>query len=85
MVTREGTTYDRSSLALSGAALANFHESIMPQGTINIIWSYKVCLFFFIVGRAVRVQHIRNGKELKEVVYDNNYDFNFQVRALQLL
>lgn len=42
-------------------------------------------LIFFIVGRAVRVQHIRIGKELKEVVYDNNYDFNFQVRALQLL
>lgn len=35
-------------------------------------------------GRAVRVQHIRNGKELKEIVYDNNYDFNFQVRILSV-
>ncbi|CAH3166161.1 unnamed protein product [Porites evermanni] len=29
-------------------------------------------------GRKVHVHHIRNGKELKEIVYDNHYDFNFQ-------
>ena len=32
-----------------------------------------------ISGREVRVKHIRYGKELKEIVFDNNYDFNFQV------
>lgn len=32
-----------------------------------------------ISGREVSVKHIRYGKELKEIVFDNNYDFNFQV------
>ena len=38
----------------------------------------------FILGRKVRVHHLRNGKELKQIVYDNHYDFNFQVCALWL-
>ena len=35
-----------------------------------------------VIGRKVHVHHLRNGKELKEIVYDNHYDFNFQVRIL---
>ena len=45
----------------------------------------SVCMkCVFITGRKVRVHHLRNGKELKKIVYDNHYDFNFQVCALWL-
>ena len=34
---------------------------------------------FFHTGRATWTRHVRNGKELPEIIRDNYYDFNFQV------
>ena len=40
---------------------------------------YLYLFYTLSVGRRVKVRHIRDGEELKEIVFDNNYDFNFQV------
>lgn len=39
---------------------------------------FAALLHTHLAGRQVRVKHIRYGYELKEIVFDNHYDFNFQ-------
>ena len=35
--------------------------------------------FVFFLGRATWTKHVRNGKELPEIIRDNHFDFNFAV------
>ncbi|XP_029639774.1 DBH-like monooxygenase protein 1 isoform X2 [Octopus sinensis] len=39
---------------------------------------FAVLLHAHLAGRKIRVRHIRNGKLLPDVMYDENYDFNYQ-------
>ncbi|XP_073234410.1 DBH-like monooxygenase protein 1 [Porites lutea] len=50
-------------------------KSPLPGNKIKI---FAALLHTHLAGRKVRVHHLRNGKELKQIVYDNHYDFNFQ-------
>ncbi|CAI9727121.1 DBH-like monooxygenase protein 1 [Octopus vulgaris] len=55
---------------------------ITPEG--NNQWNedgvkmFAVLLHAHLAGRKIRVRHIRNGKLLPDVMYDENYDFNYQ-------
>ncbi|ROT79588.1 putative MOXD1-like 2 [Penaeus vannamei] len=53
--------------------------SSFPAG-INV---FAVILHTHLLGRKVRVRHLRDGRELEPIAQDNNYDFNYQeYRAL---
>ncbi|ROT86052.1 putative MOXD1-like 2 [Penaeus vannamei] len=55
------------------------HPLLLPPG-INV---FAVILHTHLLGRKVRVRHLRDGRELEPIAQDNNYDFNYQeYRAL---
>nr|XP_053650331.1 DBH-like monooxygenase protein 1 [Cherax quadricarinatus] len=55
--------------------------ALSPTG-INV---FAVILHTHLLGRKVRVRHLRQGRELEPIAQDNNYDFNYQeYRALKL-
>ncbi|CAH3037795.1 unnamed protein product, partial [Porites lobata] len=59
----------------SACTKKGLEKSPLPGYKIKI---FAALLHTHLAGRKVRVHHLRNGKELKRIVYDNHYDFNFQ-------
>ena len=52
-------------------------EKSEEKQLISFVW-------FPLLGRAAWTKHICKGKELPDIARDNNYDFNFQVRGVNL-
>ncbi|KAK4302315.1 hypothetical protein Pmani_025590 [Petrolisthes manimaculis] len=63
-----------------GHCVAECTNAAFPPTGINV---FAVILHTHLLGRSVRVRHIRQGRELEPIARDNNYDFNYQeYRAL---
>ncbi|XP_068207395.1 MOXD1 homolog 2-like [Palaemon carinicauda] len=63
-----------------GHCVGECTEAALPPTGINV---FAVILHTHLLGRKVRVRHIRDGRELEPIAQDNNYDFNYQeYRAL---
>ncbi|CAH3168091.1 unnamed protein product [Porites evermanni] len=53
-----------------------FKNSGLPEGGINV---FAAGPHAHMAGRATWTKHVRNGKELPEIIRDNHFDFNFAV------
>ena len=47
----------------------------MSLPKINV---FGILLHAHLLGKSIRVRHIRNGTELPNIAFDKYYDFNFQ-------
>ena len=54
----------------------------MNEGQTQSIHLFAGFLHSHLAGRAMRVRHVRNGKELPPILKDDSYDFNFQDYAM---
>jgi len=52
-----------------------FKDSTLPTGGINV---FATLLHTHLAGRKIWIRHLRNGRELPNIVRDEHYDFNFQ-------
>ncbi|XP_020615016.1 DBH-like monooxygenase protein 1 isoform X2 [Orbicella faveolata] len=52
-----------------------FKDSTLPTGGINV---FATLLHTHLAGRRTWLRHLRNGRELPDIVRDEHYDFNFQ-------
>ncbi|XP_069156757.1 DBH-like monooxygenase protein 1 [Procambarus clarkii] len=65
-----------------GHCVAECTQAALPTTGINV---FAVILHTHLLGRKVRVRHLRQGRELEPIAQDNNYDFNYQeYRALKI-
>ncbi|XP_042882375.1 MOXD1 homolog 2-like [Penaeus japonicus] len=63
-----------------GHCVGECTQEALPRTGINV---FAVILHTHLLGRKVRVRHLRDGRELEPIAQDNNYDFNYQeYRAL---
>ncbi|KAG7162285.1 MOXD1 2-like [Homarus americanus] len=64
-----------------GHCVGECTQAALPTTGINV---FAVILHTHLLGRKVRVRHLRQGRELEPIAQDNNYDFNYQeYRALK--
>ncbi|XP_071534713.1 DBH-like monooxygenase protein 1 [Panulirus ornatus] len=64
-----------------GHCVAECTQVALPSTGISV---FAVILHTHLLGRKVRVRHLRQGRELEPIAQDNNYDFNYQeYRALK--
>ncbi|XP_071513833.1 DBH-like monooxygenase protein 1 [Panulirus ornatus] len=65
-----------------GHCVAECTQAALPTTGIKV---FAVVLHTHLLGRKVRVRHLRQGRELEPIAQDNNYDFNYQeYRALKI-
>ncbi|XP_076032752.1 MOXD1 homolog 2-like [Oratosquilla oratoria] len=63
-----------------GHCIGECTTAALPSSGINV---FAAILHTHLLGRKVRVRHIRGDRELEPIAQDNNYDFNYQeYRAL---
>ncbi|XP_045118850.1 MOXD1 homolog 2-like [Portunus trituberculatus] len=63
-----------------GHCVGECTQLVFPPSGIHV---FAVILHTHLLGRKVRVRHLRNGRELEPIAQDNNYDFSYQeYRAL---
>ena len=69
-----------SPYRVSALCIPNCTEKGLPMEGINVI---NGLLHSHLAGSAMRLRHIRDGKELTPILEDKHYDFNYQVRLIQ--
>ncbi len=67
----------------TGSSLVHSHPTLIPLQGLEAANQHSFKIFAVmphshLVGRALRLLHVRNGTELPPIVEENSYDFNYQ-------